>query len=168
MFGSKGEKTAQDVAVSAEIGRLISLPVADLAAEMMPAFGPGGPRVPGGGVGILQILSWLMSSYPRGNKNLSRLLPVGREGIQALERAGLVQILQRAEDGAAECPTCAPCRTRPPAHEGFGVAGEPLRAVPSSPPRTWVITYSGGQWHDRIAIGSASAGPKASTFPLSV
>ena len=49
MFGNKGEKAAQDVAVSAEIERLISLPVADLAAEMMPAFGPDGPRVPGGG-----------------------------------------------------------------------------------------------------------------------
>ena len=101
MLGNKGEKAAQDVAVSAEIERLISLPVADLAAEMMPAFGPDGPRVPGGGVGILQVLSWLMSSYPRGNKNLSRLLPAGREGIQALERAGLVQILQRGEDGSA-------------------------------------------------------------------
>ena len=103
MFGNKNkeEKAAQDVAVSAEIERLISLPVADLAAEMMPAFGPDGPRVPGGGVGILQVLSWLMSSYPRGNKNLSRLLPAGREGIQALERAGLVQILHRGEDGSA-------------------------------------------------------------------
>jgi hypothetical protein len=100
VFGNKGEKAAQDAAVSAEIERLISLPVADLAAEMMPAFGPDGPRVPGGGVGILQVLSWLMSSYPRGNKNLSRLLPVGREGVQVLERAGLVQILQRAEDGS--------------------------------------------------------------------
>jgi hypothetical protein len=103
MFGNKGEKAAQDVAVSAEIERLTSLPVTDLAAAMMPAWGargPDGPRVPGGGVGILQVLSWLMSSYPRGNKNLSRLLPVGREGIQALERAGLVQILQRGEDGS--------------------------------------------------------------------
>jgi hypothetical protein len=100
LFGNRDEKAAQDAAVTAEIERLSSLPVADFAVEMMPAFGADGPRVPGGGLGILQVMTWLMSSYPRGNKGLSRLLPAGREAVQALENAGLVQVLQRGSDGS--------------------------------------------------------------------
>jgi hypothetical protein len=100
LFGNREDKAAQDAAALAEIERLSSLPAADLAAEMMPAFGPDGPRVPGGGLGILQVMTWLMSSYPRGNKGLSRLLPAAREGVQVLENAGLVQVLQRGSDGS--------------------------------------------------------------------
>jgi hypothetical protein len=100
LFGNREDKAAQGAAALAEIEWLSSLPAADLAAEMMPAFGPDGPRVPGGGLGILQVMTWLMSSYPRGNKGLSRLLPAACEGVQVLENAGLVQVLQRGSDGS--------------------------------------------------------------------
>ncbi len=100
LFGNREEKATQDAAVTAEIERLNSLTAKDLAAEMMPAFGADGPRVPGGGLGVLQLMTWLMSSYPRGSKGLSRLLPAAREGVQALESAGLVQVLQRGADGS--------------------------------------------------------------------
>lgn len=96
---NKEDKASQDAAATAEIERLTSLPVIDLAEAMMPAFSPDGPRVPGGGLGVVQILSWLMSSYPRGNKNLTRLMPAAREGVQALEHAGLIQV-QRSSDGS--------------------------------------------------------------------
>jgi hypothetical protein len=92
LFGKSEEKAAQEAAAEAEVERLNALPVATLAAEIMPAFGPDGPRSAGGrGINILQVANWLIASYPRGTKYLQQLQTPVREGVQALEHAGLVQ-----------------------------------------------------------------------------
>jgi hypothetical protein len=89
LFGNKEEKVAQKQAAETEAGRLQSLPVAELAEAVMPAFGPEGAR-PGSEINILQVLSWLMRSYSGGTKYLTQLRQPTREAIQALENAGLV------------------------------------------------------------------------------
>jgi hypothetical protein len=43
VFGNRGEKAAREEAAGAEAQRLMALPVADFAAELMRAFGAGGP-----------------------------------------------------------------------------------------------------------------------------
>jgi|ERR1022692_1373699 hypothetical protein len=91
MFGNKQEKAAQDAAARAEADRLVALPVAELAAAIMPVFGPNGAPTTGGRrIGALQVANWLMSSQPRGASHLKELLGPVREGVQALENAGLV------------------------------------------------------------------------------
>jgi len=89
LFGNKEEKVAQDQAAKAEADRLQALPATQLAEAVMPAFGPEGAR-PGNEINILQVMSWLMSSYPRGTKYLTQLRDPTWEAIQALENAGLV------------------------------------------------------------------------------
>jgi len=89
LFGKSEEKAAEEQAAEAEAARLQSLPAAELAEAVMPAFGPEGAR-PGHELNILQVLSWLMSSYPGGTKRLTQLRQPTREAIQALENAGLV------------------------------------------------------------------------------
>jgi len=89
LFGNKEEKVAQDQAAKAEADRLQALSATQLAEEVMPAFGPEGAR-PGNEINILQVMSWLMSSYPRGTKYLTQLRDPTWEAIQALENAGLV------------------------------------------------------------------------------
>jgi hypothetical protein len=97
LFGKNPEKLAQEEAAKAEADRLVALPVHDLAAEMMGAWGPDGPGKgeSGKSLNILQVASWLMSSYPRGAQYCRPLLDPIREGFQALEHAELVQ--QRAQ-----------------------------------------------------------------------
>ena len=89
LFGNKEEKVAQDQAAKAEADRLQALSATQLAEAVMPAFGPEGAR-PGNEINILQVMSWLMSSYPRGTKYLTQLRDPTWEAIQALENAGLV------------------------------------------------------------------------------
>jgi hypothetical protein len=89
LFGNKEEKEAEDQAARAEIDRLLSLPVPELAAEIMPAFGPDGAR-PGREVGLLQVANWLLRDHRRGVKYLKELLDPIREAVQALEHAELV------------------------------------------------------------------------------
>jgi hypothetical protein len=48
LFGNREEKTARAAAAEAESERLRSLPVADLAAEILPAFGPDGMEAKSG------------------------------------------------------------------------------------------------------------------------
>jgi hypothetical protein len=100
LFGNKEEKAAQDAAAKAEADRLMALPVADLAAEMMDAFGPSGPgRGSRHEVNTLQVANWLMKAYPRGTKYLRDLEQPVREGVQALEHAGLVEWLGQQSAG---------------------------------------------------------------------
>lgn len=74
-----------------EADRLIALPVAELGAAIIGAFGPGGlPTTGGRRIGVLGIANWLMKPVPRGASHLQRLLNPVREGVQALENAGLV------------------------------------------------------------------------------
>jgi hypothetical protein len=93
MFGNKDEKNAQDEAAKAQADRLAGLPLPDLAAELMPAFGPGGPKAVGGGnsINMLQVANWLLTDYPRGTKYVSQLTTPVREGLALLEHAGLLE-----------------------------------------------------------------------------
>jgi hypothetical protein len=91
MFGNKAEKAAKAAEAQAAAERLIALPAADLAVEIMPVFGPGGASTKmGQRIGTLQIANWLLSSGPRGTGQLKQLLEPVREGVQVLENAGLV------------------------------------------------------------------------------
>ncbi len=96
LFGNKEEKNAQDAAAKAETDRLTSLPVVDLADELMGAFGPEGKKNPRGLMGagetinLLQVLEWLLSDYPRSSKYWPQLDQPVREGLQVLEHADLI------------------------------------------------------------------------------
>jgi hypothetical protein len=98
LFGNKEEKAAQDQAAQAETERLQGLSATELAAVLMPAFGPDGPK-PGSYLNQLQVSMWLMSSFPRGTKLLTDLREPTMEGLQVLENAGL--IVGRSRGGTA-------------------------------------------------------------------
>ena len=69
--------------------------------ELMPAFGPDGPhgQGPNGGINILQVLAWVNDAhFARGISYISKLQEAVREGIQALDHAGLV-ITSGGRDG---------------------------------------------------------------------
>jgi hypothetical protein len=94
LFGNKQEKAARHAAAEAEANRLAALPVADLAAELIPAFGADGPgRGRRHEVNLLQLSNWLMRSFPGGTKYLRDLERPTREAVQALEHAGLIERL---------------------------------------------------------------------------
>ena len=99
LFGRSEEKAAQDQAAQAEAERLSSLPVPELAAEVLRAYGPDGPN-PGEAINLLRVLSWLMDDYPRGNKYLKDLQQPVQEANQALENAGLIIQVGRRGAGA--------------------------------------------------------------------
>jgi hypothetical protein len=92
LFRNKNQKAEDESAAEAEGGRLASLTAAELAVEIMPAFGPDGPsRGEPPELNFLQAANWLMRSHRGGTKYLRDLeRPVGAS-IQALEVAGLVQ-----------------------------------------------------------------------------
>ncbi len=98
LFGKSEEKVAQEEEAKAEAERLQSLTAVQFAEVLMPAFGPDGPK-PGGYLNQLQVGSWLMSSFPRGNKYLTDLRDPIMEGLQVLENADL--IVGRTRGGAA-------------------------------------------------------------------
>jgi hypothetical protein len=94
------ERRAHLLAAEAEAARLTELPVADLAAELMPAFGVGGPgRGARRDVNLLQLSNWLLRSFPGGAKYLRELVRPTRDAIHALESAGLVERLGQANIG---------------------------------------------------------------------
>lgn len=91
LFGNREDKAAQKDAANAEVDRLLGLPVPELAAEVMPAFGPDGPRGhgPNGGINILQVMIFMMRSFPKATGFMTKLQEPVRESVQALENAGL-------------------------------------------------------------------------------
>ncbi len=100
LFGKSEGKVAREQAGQVEFERLTALSAADFALELMPAFGPDGPRGrgPDGGIHILQLLSWVNHAhFPRGISYVRPLEKPVREGVQALEHAGLVMITRRSE-----------------------------------------------------------------------
>ena len=100
LFGNKEEKRAREAAAAAEAERLAGLPVADLAAELMPAFGADGPGRGGRHeVNLLQLANWLMRSVDGGAGHMRDLERPTREAVQALEHAGLVERLGQANIG---------------------------------------------------------------------
>jgi hypothetical protein len=100
LLGNTEERRARLLAAEAEAIRLGELPVADLAAELMPAFGAAGPgRGPRREVNLLQVSNWLMRSYPGGAKYRRDLVRPAREAVRALETAGLIERLGQANIG---------------------------------------------------------------------
>lgn len=98
LFRKSEDKAAREAEGRAEFERLTALPVADLALELMPAFGPDGPRGrgPEGAINILQVLGWVSHThFPSGVSYQRKLNEPVREGVQALERAGLVLVTRR-------------------------------------------------------------------------
>ncbi len=91
LFGNKEEKRAQDEAAKGEADRLLGLPIDDLAAEILPAFGPEGPGKGEKSINILQVGSFMMRNFPRGASQIRPLLDPIREGIQRLEHSELVR-----------------------------------------------------------------------------
>jgi hypothetical protein len=93
LFRKSEDKIAKAAAAQAEFERLNALSPADLAVEVMPAFGPDGPHGhgPNGGINILQALFWLnQAHFPSGISYIRQLQEPVREAIQALDHAGLV------------------------------------------------------------------------------
>jgi hypothetical protein len=90
LFGNKQNKAEQDTAAKAEADRLVALPVPDLAAEVLPAFGADGPGKGDKEIGTFQVAMFLMKDYPRGNQLVKQLLDPVREAFQALENSGLI------------------------------------------------------------------------------
>jgi hypothetical protein len=93
LFHKSDDKIAKEGAAQAEFDRLNALSPAELAVEVMPAFGPVGPHGhgPNGGINILQALLWLnQGHFPSGVSYIRQLQEPVREAIQALDHAGLV------------------------------------------------------------------------------
>ncbi|MEE6135564.1 hypothetical protein SKC41_04360 [Mycobacterium sp. 050128] len=95
----KRDHPALAEAAQGDFESLMVLSPADLAAELMSAFGPDGPRH-GKDVHTLQLVSWLLRRY-RGANKVSRpaekLYAVVSEALQVLEHAELVQVTQRGD-----------------------------------------------------------------------
>jgi hypothetical protein len=90
---NREQKQAEENAAKEEVDRLIGLPVAELAAEVLPAFGPEGPGKDGAkSIGTFQIAMFLMRDFSRGKQNFKEMLGPVREATQALEHAELVEI----------------------------------------------------------------------------
>jgi hypothetical protein len=91
LFGNKEQKQAEIAAAKAEADRLIALTPAQLAVEVMPAFGPDGPKASQSyGINVLQVGIALMQNTPRGTSEMKELIEPIREALQALEHAELI------------------------------------------------------------------------------
>ena len=96
LFGNKEEKAAEEAAGAAEVERLNSLSTDDLAAELMPAFGPGGAKAKGhAGSSAMAVIQWLVADYPRhpSLRPLADAVPV------ALQRLTVVGLLKATGSG---------------------------------------------------------------------
>jgi hypothetical protein len=89
LFRKGEDKAEQEAAGAAEFARLCELSAPELAAAIMPAFGPDGPRS-SGGLNAVQVAQWLMASYAR-SPGLKPLLPPIQRATQTLETVGLVE-----------------------------------------------------------------------------
>jgi hypothetical protein len=92
LFGKSTDRLTQDEAAEAEFQHLSELSAAELAEELMPAFGDDGPRG-GKEINALQASNWLMRSYPRGHKFVRKLHRPVCEALELLEHVGLVEVL---------------------------------------------------------------------------
>ena len=92
LFKKSEAKAAEEAAAKAEADRLGALAPPDMAVELMPAFGPDGPkgRGPSGGINILQVGIALLEKIPHGTSFMRQLQEPIREGLQVLEHAELV------------------------------------------------------------------------------
>jgi len=92
LFGNRAEKAEKEAAAAAQSERLAGLPVAELAAEVMPAFGPEGiGGRPGHRRGAIEVTEWLFrDSSAKARYRQPTLGPV-MEALQALENVGLLE-----------------------------------------------------------------------------
>ena len=91
LFGRNDEKDAREATAAAETERLVSLPVDDLAVEVMRAFGPDGLGTRSGNrQGPIEVSSWLLSSFSNSAKYRQPVLGPVIESLQSLENAGLL------------------------------------------------------------------------------
>jgi hypothetical protein len=91
LFGDKGEKRAREAAAQVESERLAGLPVAELAAAVLPAFGPEGIGAKSGHQqGAIQVTEWLFASTSTKVKYRQPVLGPVLEALQLLDNAGLV------------------------------------------------------------------------------
>jgi hypothetical protein len=91
LFGNREQRGAEEAAGAAEVERLNALSTADLAAELMPAFAPGGAKAKGrSGTATMQVIQWLVADYPRhpSLRPLADSVPVA---LQRLAAAGLLK-----------------------------------------------------------------------------
>jgi hypothetical protein len=96
LFGSKEEKAAREAAGAAEVGRLEGLSVDELAAELMPAFGPDGARAKGDqGTPPMQVIQWLVRDHP----SHPSLKPLVDAVLAALEKMAAAGLLSRRGSG---------------------------------------------------------------------
>jgi len=96
LFGNKEEKAAQEAAGAAEVERLNTLSTDELAAELMPAFAPGGAKSKGrAGSAAMQVIQWLVADYPRhpSLRPLADAVPV------ALQRLAVIGLLKATGSG---------------------------------------------------------------------
>jgi hypothetical protein len=90
LFRKSEEKRAQEAAAEAECQRLKELPVADLAALILPAFAAD-QRSPANG--WINAGQWVMADYAGGAaaKAVQQLRTPLTAAIEALEHAGLLE-----------------------------------------------------------------------------
>ena|SRR5580692_11677754 len=91
LFGNKQEKAAEEAAAVAEVSRLEALSTDELAAELMPAFRPGGARSKGrSGSNAMAVIRWLVRDHMRhpSLRPLADSVPVA---LQRLTAAGLLK-----------------------------------------------------------------------------
>jgi hypothetical protein len=92
LFGNRAEKAEKEAAAAAESERLAGLPVAGLAAEIMPAFGPDGiDDRAGHRRGAIEVTEWLFRDSSTKAKYRQPTLGPVMESLQALENAGLLE-----------------------------------------------------------------------------
>ncbi|MBK5231978.1 MAG: hypothetical protein JJE13_03215 [Thermoleophilia bacterium] len=91
LFGGGVEKEAKKAAAQAESDRLAALPVQDLAAEVMQAFGPDGLQIKSGHQqGALQVAGWLLRDFSTKVKYTQPVFGPTIEALGILDTAGLV------------------------------------------------------------------------------
>lgn len=108
MFGNKDQAAKDEAnrAAGLEAERLMALAPAELAAELMPAFGPHGAApnakpLPGNPVSLrcVELTEWLLSGAPLPLRSplAPRLEGALREAVQVLEHAELVYLSGQGE-----------------------------------------------------------------------
>lgn len=94
LFGSRHERRAQDRAAHAEVERLTALPRADLAVEVMAAFGPDGPHpwhLARRGLNLIEVTEWLLRAHGPPGRHVRALAGPARDALRLLEDARLVE-----------------------------------------------------------------------------
>ena len=90
LFGNKEEKAAREAAGAAEVERLEGLSADQLAAELMPAFGPDGAKSKGDqGTPPMQLVQWLVRDHPY-HPSLKPLVDAVLAALEKMVAAGLL------------------------------------------------------------------------------